>query len=299
MKRLAIIGAGNVGKVLGTALEANGYQLAAAYCRTDPSRRTAEEVLQCPVPETAVQAAQAGDIVFITTPDRVIREVCENIAAAGGFRPGQYVLHTSGAHSSAVLTAARAEGAYVLSFHPLQTFPGLEVGLSSLPGTFFAVEGDAAALGLAAELVAALGGKMLSIPTALKPLYHAAACMACNYLVTLMDAALKMYAVMDISAENAMEALSPLLQGTLRNITLLGPQQALTGPIARGDLSTISCHLETLAQHYPALLPLYSRLGLDTVDLARRKGTLGENEANIIKQTLGGYQNGYCKVDNP
>ncbi|HAP32271.1 MAG TPA: DUF2520 domain-containing protein [Firmicutes bacterium] len=288
MKRLAIIGAGNVGKVLGTALKAKGYRLGAAFCRTEMSRRVAEQVLRCPVPETAAQAAQAGDIVFITTPDRVIREVCEKIAATGGFRPGQYVLHTSGAHSSAVLTAARAEGAYVLSFHPLQTFPGLEVGLQSLPGTFFTVEGDAAALDLAAELVDALGGKMLSIPTALKPLYHAAACAACNYLVTLMDAALEMYAVMGIPAENAMEALSPLVQGTLRNIAVLGPQQALTGPIARGDLSTISCHQEILAQHCPALLPLYTRLGLDTVDLARRKGTLGENEAHAIKQLLGG-----------
>lgn len=288
MKRITVIGAGNVGKVLGSALKAKGYPLVAAFCRTAPSRQTAARVLQCPVYDDMAQAARVGDIVFITTPDRVIQEVCENIAAAGGFHSGQLVLHTSGAHSSEVLAAAREQGARVLSFHPLQTFPGLEVGLQSLPGTFFTVEGDEAGFAAAAELVTTFAGKMLHIPTEMKPLYHAAACVACNYLVSLMDVALKMYAVMNISAASAMEALSPLIQGTLRNIASLGPQQALTGPIARGDVSTISCHLENMRQQCPELLPLYSELGLYTVELALRKGTLGEKEAKEINQLLGG-----------
>ncbi len=288
MKQLSVIGAGNVGKVLGAALKEKGYPLAAAFCRTDLSRRTAEQVLQCFVYDDKCRAAAAGDIVFLTTPDQVIEEVCSDIAEAGGFRPGQIVLHTSGAHSSAVLAAAREHGAHVLSFHPLQTFPGLEVGLQSLPGTFFAVEGDAEGFAVAEELVAALGGKILSIPTEMKPLYHAAACVACNYLVSLMDVALKMYDVMDIPVQSAMEALSPLIQGTLRNIAALGPQQALTGPIARGDVSTILSHLGKMEQQCPELMPLYKELGKYTVDLARRKGTLEEVAAKEINKLLGG-----------
>ena len=288
MKQIAVIGAGNVGKVLGVALKAKGYPLAAAFCRTDFSRRTAEQVLQCSIYDDKVRTAAAGDIVLITTPDQVIEEVCAHIAAGGGFRPGQIVLHTSGAHSSAILAAAREQGALVLSFHPLQTFPGLEVGLQSLPGTFFAVDGDADAFPVAAALVEALGGKMLSIPTEMKPLYHAAACVACNYLVSLMDVALKMYEIMDIPAESAMEALSPLIQGTLRNITTLGPQNALTGPIARGDVSTISSHLRIMEQQCPELMPLYKELGQYTVALARRKGTLEAEAAQDINKSLGG-----------
>lgn len=288
MKSISIVGAGNVGKVLGVALRTKGYPLAAAFCRTTESRRKAEEVLQCSFYDDKAKVAVTGDIVFLTTPDRVIEEVCNDIAAAGGFRPGQIVLHTSGAHSSAVLTAARSKGAHVLSFHPLQTFPGLEVGLQSLPGTFFTVEGDKDGFGLAEELVGALNGKMLSIPTELKPLYHAAACVACNYLVSLMDVAMRMYEIMDIPAENAMEALSPLIEGTLRNIASLGPRDALTGPIARGDAPTVSSHLENMERQCPELIPLYSGLGLYTVELARRKGTLDEMEAKDILKMLGG-----------
>ncbi len=288
MERIAIVGAGNVGKVLGFALKAKGYPLAAAYCRTDNTRLTAARILACPVFDDMAQTAREGDIVFITTPDRVIGEVCSRIAAGGGFRAGQLVLHTSGAHSSEILAAAREQGAYVLSFHPLQTFPGLEVGLQSLPGTFFTVEGDTAALPVAKAMVDALEGKMLNIPTEMKPLYHAAACVACNYLASLLDVALKMYELMEIPAAEAMEALAPLIQGTLRNIASLGSEQALTGPIARGDVPTISCHLENMALKSPELLPLYSALGLYTVELALRKGTLGEKEAGELKQLLGG-----------
>ena len=288
MKKVAIIGAGNLGKVLGSALKAKGYPLAAAFCRTNLTRDKAEKLLQCPVHADKARVAAAGDIVFLTTPDQAIQEVCAEIASAGGFRPGQCVIHTSGAHSSTVLVAAREQGAHVLSFHPLQTFPNLEAGLQALPGTFFAVEGDEEGLAVATELVVALAGKMLSIPTEMKALYHAAACVACNYLVSLMDVALKMYETMDIPAEKAMEALSPLIEGTLRNITSIGPQQALTGPIARGDISTISSHLESMEQQCPELMPLYSELGHYTVDLARRKGTLEEVGAKEINKILGG-----------
>lgn len=288
MKRIAIIGAGNVGKVLAVALRAKGYTLAAAFCLRESSSRAAARELQCPVYDDKARVAAAGDIVFITTPDRVIEDVCAEIAAAGGFQPGQLVLHTSGAHSSSILATARAQGAYVLSFHPLQTFPGLEVGLKSLPGTYFAVEGDHKGAEIAAELIDALGGKMLSIPTELKPLYHAAACVACNYLVSLMDVAIRMYDLMDISAENAMEALSPLIAGTLRNVTALGPQKALTGPIARGDVPTITSHLELMEQQCPELIQLYSQMGLYTVNLAQQKGTLKQEAAAEITKILGG-----------
>ena len=290
MKQVAIIGAGNVGKVLGAALKAKGYPITAAYCRTDLSRRTAEQVLQCPVYDDKARTAAAGDIVFLTTPDQVIQEVCGEIATAGGFRPGQFVLHTSGAHSSVVLAAAQEQGAHVISFHPLQTFPALEVGLQSLPGTFFTVEGDEEGLAVAEELVKALTGKMLSIPTEMKPLYHAAACVACNYLVSLMDVALKMYEIMDIPGESAMEALAPLIGGTLGNVASLGPQQALTGPIARGDVSTISSHLKNMEQQCPELMPLYKELGQYTVGLAQSKGTLGEIAAKEINKLLGGHE---------
>jgi predicted short-subunit dehydrogenase-like oxidoreductase (DUF2520 family) len=288
MKTISIIGAGNVGKVLGYALKEKGYRIQAAAAKTEASREEAAKLLGCLVFEDPVKAAADAEIVFITTPDRLIEEVCEQMAAQDGFREGQLVLHTSGAHSSSVLLSAGKKGARVISFHPLQTFPGLEVGLRSLPGTFYAVEGDKEAYPLAEKLVTALEGKMLSIPTGMKALYHAAACVACNYLSSLMDMAILMYKPLGIPPEQAMEALSPLIDSTLKNIKELGTEKALTGPIARGDLSTINAHLKQLEELLPDLLPLYKELGIYTAGLAVRKGTLQEEGQEALKKLLGG-----------
>jgi predicted short-subunit dehydrogenase-like oxidoreductase (DUF2520 family) len=291
MKKIAIIGAGNVGKVLGYALKNKGYRIVASFSKTEKSRKLAAGLLECPVYSEPEKAACDADIIFLTTPDRVIKEVCDSIAANKGFKRGQVVLHTSGAHSSEILFSAREEGASILSFHPLQTFPELKVGLRSLPGTFFTVEGDEEAFPVAGDMVQALEGQMLSIPTDMKPVYHAAACVACNYLVSLMDMALKMYGLMDIPPEKAFESLSPLIYGTLSNIRDLGPEKALTGPVARGDVPTISSHIDAMKELVPELLPLYRQLGLYTVYLAVRKGTLNQEQEDQLKTLLGGQEN--------
>lgn len=291
MKKIAIIGAGNVGKVLGYALKSKGYDISAAFSRTENSRQIAARLLQCPVYSEPEKAALDADIVFLTTPDRVIKEICDLIAERESFRKGQIVLHTSGAHSSEILFSARKQGALVLSLHPLQTFPELEMGLRSLPGTFFTAEGDEEAFPIALEMVQALEGEMLFIPTEMKALYHAAACVASNYLVSLMDVALKMFGFMNIPSEKAFKSLSPLIYSTLHNIGELGAEKALTGPIARGDVSTIITHLEALEKFVPELLSLYRRLGLYTVYVAARKGTLQKEQQNQLKTLLGGQEN--------
>lgn len=288
MKEIAIIGAGNVGKVLGYALMKKGYRIKGVVCRSEDSARKASRLLECPVylqPETA---AREAEIVFLTTPDRVVEDVCKLIADRGGFRKGQVVLHTSGVHSSEILSSARREGAYGLSFHPLQTFPSLEEGLGSLPGTFFAVEGDEDCFPLAQDLVKTLQGKLFFIPAEMKALYHAGACIACNYLVSLMDVALQCFTVMGIPVETAFEALSPLIFSTLHNIREIGSEKALTGPIDRGDLSTIHAHLAKMEALLPELIPVYKQMGLYTAELAVRKGTLTKAEEEEIKTLLQG-----------
>lgn len=288
MRKVSVIGAGNLGRVLGCALKEKGYEIAAAFALTEKSRSLAAELFGCSTYKEPEEAALAGDIVFITTPDGVIEEVCTGIADRGGFKQGQVIIHTSGAHSAAVLSSAKEKGAKAISLHPLQTFPDLKEGLASLPGTFFAVEGDEEAFYVAEEIIDALEGKMLSIPTEMKPLYHAAACVACNYFVSLMDIALKLYEPMGISAKDASQALYPLVEATLRNVVNLGPEKALTGPIARGDISTVEVHIEQINTHFPQLLPYYKQLGLHTADVAFRKGTLNDESLRKMKSLLGG-----------
>lgn len=282
--RIGIVGAGNVGATLAIALKQKGYPIAGIFCHTEPLAQKASQLIEAPYYLSPAKVSQLSDIVFITTPDRKIHDICAFIADEGGFRKGQVVLHTSGAHSSAILHPAQKMGALTLSVHPLQTFPDVKTGLQNLPGSMFTVEGHEDALPVASEIIRALGGLPLTIPTEMKPLYHASACVVCNYFVALVDLGLKMMETAGIPRDRSLQAFLPLIEGTLGNIKNVGVPAALTGPIERGDVSTIENHLAALKEVMPSVVDVYSRLGAYTARLAREKGTLSrDGETEICK----------------
>lgn len=285
---VAIVGAGKVGSTLGILLCRRGYPMAGVYSRTLSSARLLAERLGTRAEPDPVPLTREADLVLITTSDGAIGPVTAQIAAGGGFRPGQVVAHASGALSSEVLAPARAAGAAVVSVHPLQTFAEVETAVQHLPGSFFALEGDEAALPLARQMVEDLGGRYFFIRAHDKPLYHAAACIACNYLVALLHLATGLYHQFGLDREEAFAALEPLVAGTFRNIARVGVAPALTGPIARGDDATVRGHLVALEPLGSEIADLYRRLGLYTVKVALEKGSIGEREAARLRDALGG-----------
>jgi len=236
-----------------------------------------------------------AEVLFIATPDGVIREVCERIARDGGFRAGQIVAHLSGALTSDVLEAARAYGAKVLALHPMQTFADPRQGARNIIGSYFSLEGDPEAVAFGRELVEAFSGRAFVIPKERKALVHAALCVASNYLVTVVDLAARMLERADVEKGEPLEAMLPLIRGTVRNLERNGLPGALTGPISRGDAATIARHLKTMEELAPEFLALYRRLGEETVRLAREKGGLNREGEEMIQRIL---QNAKCKMQN-
>lgn len=282
---IAIIGAGKVGSALGILLQQKGYAVAAVASRTRESAEQLAHRLSCPVLNNREAAARA-ELVFITTPDRSIAPVAAEIAQKGGFRPGQVVAHTSGAHAAGELQGVRKTGALAVSIHPLQSFAEVQAAMTNLPGSYFALEGDEEALPLARQVVEDLNGKWFTISAADKPVYHAAACIASNYLVSLMHFATGLYAKFGLGPQEAFEALYPLVQGTVANITKVGPTGALTGPIARGDASTISGHMKAFEELDPQLRNLYSLLGQYTVQVALEKCSINQEQGRELTEVL-------------
>lgn len=276
MKKIAVIGAGRVGTALAQVLQEKGYPLAGVCCRTETSAGCAAGRLGCAVYTDPAALARRAEIVLITTPDRSIEAVCRHLAGEEAVGSGQVVLHTSGVHSSSILASAGERGAAVLSMHPLQTFPNVEAGIRNLKGSYFTLEGDERALPTGLAMVEAFEGRPLTIPTAMKPLYHAAACVACNYFVGLIDLALQMMEQSGVPKQQALPALLPLVEGTLSNIKRVGVPAALTGPIDRGDHGTVAAHLRVIEEVMPAAKELYCSLGRQTAQAARAKGTLDE-----------------------
>ena len=213
---------------------------------------------------------------MIAVPDRAVPEVAEQLGAAlatAGARTGDgtgpFVAHTSGATSVEALRPCEETGAATLVFHPLQTFVEPLTGSTRFSGAAIAVtpadaQEDAPARTFGFALAQALGARPFFLPDDKRVLYHTAAAVACNYLVTLEYHAERLLAAAGIPAEEALALFLPLVQATLDNIPDQGTVAALTGPLSRGDIKTIAGHLEALAADVPDLLPVYRTLGLAT-----------------------------------
>ena len=239
----------------------------------------------------AVKVARSADIVFITTPDGVIKSSTEAIAAGGGFRAGMIVIHTSGAQTLDILQAARTAGAHRAVLHPLQSIPTMELGEKNIPGSYFRIEADPEAAATAHELVKAMDGTELAMPkwtagNESAAIYHAGAVAASNFFVALVDLSLRFYEALGADRKDALQAVLPLIKGTLANIESAGVPDALTGPIMRGDVQTVRGHLEALRSRTPELVGLYKELARHTVIVARDKGSLGQKAAAEMQELL-------------
>ncbi len=287
---IAVIGLGKTGTAIGHLLGRAGYRIVAVTGRTGAAQQNRIAYtggVAFPADANA-EAASLATCIFITTPDDTIAAVCRDIAENGGIQRGDKVIHTSGAGGLDLLESARAAGAKVASIHPLQSFADVDGAIRNIPGSTFGVTAEAELREWSAEIVRELGGIPLEVPDAVKPLYHAAACLASNYLTTLIHTVEEMYLALGLGRDEAMRAFWPLVRGTLGNIETRGTVQALTGPIVRGDAGTIARHLDVLRKILPAYLPVYRTLGLLTVELAEKRGTLARDQLASIERNLQG-----------
>lgn len=283
MPSIGFIGAGTVGTALAVRLRGRGYSVAAVASRTRASaERLAGMVDGCRVYDTAQAVADAADMVFITTPDGVIPQ----IAAQVKWHPRQGVVHCSGADSLNILDPATDYGALRGGFHPLQTFATVAYAIENIPGSTFALEADEPMLGTLKEMGAALGGHWIVLKPGDKVVYHAAAVLACNYIITLAKMATDLWKTFGVSTPEATQALLPLMRGTLNNLNNVGLPNSLTGPIARGDTGTVEKHLAALHDRAPELLPAYEELGRQTIPIAIAKGKIEKEKANELNAIL-------------
>lgn len=300
----AIIGPGRVGRALGRRLVVAGYPLAGVIARDEAQAAAAAvEMLQLPAgtaqpvadaEKTAV--LQQAQLLFVATPDRAIRAVATELAelmaqlpSARRHRGERAAFHLSGALPAEELEPLRTVGFAVASLHPNQSFAAA-AAVDSLRGIAWGLEGDPAAVAWGRRVVADLEGIVLEIEPSRKALYHAAACVASNYLAVLLHMATRLYEAAGIPAAKAFEALVPLMRGSLDNAVQMGLPDALTGPIERGDAATVQRHLEAMraARVDPQVEAMYRILGGAAVELASAKGSIAAETALALRELLDG-----------
>lgn len=268
---LNIVGAGQVGRTLGRLFAAHG--VFAVQDVLTRSLASAEEAVRFVGAGRAL--AHASDLRpaqawMLAVGDDQIAPACAALAAAG-LLDGAVVFHCSGAKASGELQAASGAGARVASVHPVRSFADPEKVAAAFAGTWCGVEGDAAALALLAPAFEAIGARLVTIDAAAKTVYHAASVFASNYLVTVLDAALRAYAAAGVPPEVARELAQPLAGESLANVFRLGPAAALSGPVARGDFATVARQQAAVSGWDAPTGRLYAALVEATAALAERK----------------------------
>ncbi|WP_051283849.1 Rossmann-like and DUF2520 domain-containing protein [Desulforegula conservatrix] len=283
-KIIAIIGCGRAGSKLGFWLSRSGYKIEALF---DPDITKAEklsiEVNAEKVCSEASHAASCSDIIFISTPDSLIKPTCAEIAKGGGFNTGSIVFHLSGSLPSSILLEAAKKGALTASFHPLQSLAGGDTEINPFKDILIAVEGYAEAVAQAKKMAIDLGARPYEIDGNAKTLYHASAVIASNYLVSLMKMASEVMAASGIPEEKAFEFLLPLVKGTLANMEKMGVEQALTGPVSRGDATTVIAHINGITEKTPDLKKAYIELGKIALQISESQNFIPEHLINQLR----------------
>lgn len=264
---LNIIGAGKVGRVLGRLFGASGaFTVQDVLTRSDSSALDAVSFIGAGQARTELSEMRAADCWMLAVGDDQIAPVCAQLAA-GRDLTGAIVFHCSGAKASDELRSA--VGAHVASVHPIRSFADPGQVAAHFGGTFCGIEGDSAALGLLTPALETIGARAVPIDAAAKTVYHAASVFASNYLVTVLDAALRSYQAAGIPEAVARELAAPLATETMANVFRLGAGAALTGPIARGDFETVARQQAALDGWDKPTGEMYRALAVATVDLSR------------------------------
>jgi len=254
---IGLVGDGRLAGSLAAALQRAGYGVLGVAGRESPS---------------LASMFSEADIVFLTVQDSHVGEV----AASLPWRPGQFAVHCSGALSLGALDAAVRAGAVAGCLHPLQSFPSRSPEPDRFQGITCGVEAPEPLASVLEQIARDLGSSTLRLEGVDRRLYHAAAVFVSNDVIALMSAARRAWTLAGLPEGLARPALAPLLVAAAANVQSLELGDALTGPVARGDVATVEAHLAALAAE-PSLEALYRSLAAELlrvgkpVDPAARK----------------------------
>lgn len=283
---VGVISAGRVGTALGQAWERVGHRVVAAVAISEASRRRAGLRLPNAAIATPDEVAARADLLLLAVPDEELPGLVRGLAATGAVRAGQLVAHTAGARGVEVLAALTAQGALPLALHPAMTFTGRDEDTARLPTCCFGITAaDDAGWAVAQALVLEIGAEPVRIAEADRPLYHAALAHGANHLVTLVRDAVDILAGITDDTTPAERILAPLLSAALDNALRHG-DQALTGPVARGDAQAVATHLTVLGDADPGIGASYRAMSRRTAQRARTSGLLGATAARAVLEEL-------------
>ncbi|MCL2802654.1 MAG: DUF2520 domain-containing protein [Micrococcales bacterium] len=236
-----LIGVGRVGGPISRALSDAGYPVVGVSAYDEESRERAEVMLPGVPLLEAAEVVDKAALVWLTVSDDAITPLCQELASS--WRPGQVVVHASGARGLAALAPAARAGAITLAIHPAMTFTGTSIDVVKMHQAPFAITTPVGLEPLAEALVQALGGWPFVVHESDRPLYHTALAHLSNHLVTLVDQARQL--IQTITGADPHDLLEPLALASLEAALRHGID-GLSGAVSRGDVTTLVTHRQAL-----------------------------------------------------
>lgn len=265
--RIGIIGAGKVGTTLGKYLSIHGKNVTGFYSRTHESADEAATFAETETYSSLCKLVEESDVIFITTPDGVIPQVWGKLLHQD--ISNRIICHFSGSLSSHVFSGREEAGASGISMHPMYAFSDKFHSYEQFHTAYLTLEGDPEAVAVMKPMWEAIGHHVLTLKAEDKIKYHAAAAMASNEMLGLMQASLDILSECGFSEKDSMALLTPLVQGNIASMLEKGCVNALTGPVERGDAQTVRKHLQALEGSKAG--KIYQSLGSTMVELAKRR----------------------------
>lgn len=277
-----IIGAGVVGQTIGHLFVK--HQIAMIQAVVNQTQHSSQHAIQFMGQGQSyplIADLPHADLTLLTVADQSITAIANILATNPNLKPGAVVMHCSGALTSACLASLHAKQCVVASLHPAMSFKDPQRAVHQFARTPCALEGDPAAVSLITRLFTVIGAEVYPIEPEKKALYHAAAVFAANYPVTILQQAHACFLEAGLSGAQAKLVVDGLLHTVMENVQQVSePKYALTGPIQRGDVTTVRQHLQALTE--PKARKLYLRLARETLEMASLDDAVREEMYSIV-----------------
>jgi predicted short-subunit dehydrogenase-like oxidoreductase (DUF2520 family) len=266
--KIGFIGPGKVGVSLGRYFTHKGMQLSGFYGRNENTAKAAAHATKSKFYKNIHELIKESNILFITTPDDSI-SIIDNELSKFDLKD-KSICHASGSLQSNVLYNAKNSGALIYSVHPIFAFSSKNTNLTALENIYFSIEGDIIENSPIIKLFNEIGNRYFIRNKIDSSIYHLANVLVSNLTLSLLDIGTNYLMKLGLNEEDALNALKPLIKGNIDSICDKGFSNSLTGPIVRGDLSTVKKHLSVLDNQDQEL---YKRLSINLLKIIAFKET--------------------------
>lgn len=281
--KIGFIGAGKVGFSLGKYFSINNIEVSGYYSKTLESAKEAAQFTNSKFYTDLKDFLNDTEFIFITTPDDFISTVWNDLK--NYYIKDKIICHCSGSISSEVFSNISNFGAFGYSLHAMYAFSDKYTSYKDLNSAYFSLEGDSKYLYYIESLIKTLGNEIIIIEKEKKYLYHLASVTVANLTLALLNTGVDYLSLCGVDKNDALKALLPLIKNNLNNIEEKGFVKAVTGPVDRNDIGTITNHLSVIPKED---ILLYTNLSNKLVKLCKEKNP--DKNYSQLETYLGGYK---------